>query len=252
MADSSFFNAYLSSLPGANTKAAKGGQIYPSSLDPTQPLSKKQLKSLPTITEKARGEFGFSTDEYATGRPTYSDLLKRAVETGVGGIEKVKGGEDFVRGEAPGRASYLSSQVRSGTLSPQEAAAQFEAFGTAYQVPGTYETTTQLSQLQRGKGPSGEQYRPFTQTASQLLGLGKLNPEQMKGYEQAAQAMGKTGSPEAFSQFLGQALMASPEYIRKTPLAFTANLPFEGKYGVPYQKDGAVTGNFRFRPPSFA
>ena len=252
MADSTFFNTYLSSLPKVNQqKAARSGRLYPS-LDPSQPLPGKLRNALPTVTEKALGEFGFETGEYATGSPTYVNLLKRAVETGVGSIEKIKGGEDYLTKEAPGRASYLASQVRSGKLSAEEAASQFEAFGNAYQIPGTYETTTQLSELQRGKGPSGEQFRPFTQAASQLLGLGKLSPEQMKGYEEAAQAMGKTGSSEAFSQFLGQALMASPDYIRKTPLAFTANLPFEGKYGIPYQKDGAVTGTFRFRPPSFA
>jgi hypothetical protein len=137
-------------------------------------------------------------------------------------------------------------------LSPQEAATEFEAFGSAYQIPGTYETSKQLSELKRGEAPSGAQYRPFSQTAAQLLGMGQLSPQQLEGYEKAAQAVGKTGSPEAFSQFLGQALMSSPDYIRKNPLAFTANLPFEGKYGVPHQAGGAMTGTFRFKPPSFA
>jgi hypothetical protein len=252
MAKSSFFDAFLSSVPTGNQQIEKGAQIYPSALDPNKPLTKKQSKSLPTVTERALDQFGFPTGEYATGRPTYSDLLKRSVEVGVGGIEKTKAGEEFFRSEAPGRAEYLTEQVRGGRLSPQEAASQFEAFGSAYQVPGTFKTAAELSKLSPGQAPSAERYRPFTQTASQLLGLGQLSPTQLKGYEQAAQAMGKTGSAEAFSQFLGQALMTSPDYLRKNPLAFTANLPFGGKYGVPHQVGGSVTGTYRFRPPSFA
>jgi len=252
MAKSSFFDAFLSSAPTANQSSERGSQIYPSALDPTKSLSKKQLRSLPSITERADDQYGFSTGEFATGRPTYSDLIKRSVEVGVGGMEKVKAGEEFFRSEAPGRAEYLAEQVRGGRLSPQDAASQFEAFGTAYQVPGSYKTASELSKLTPGQAPSAAQFRPFTQTASQLLGLGQLSPQQLEGYEKAAQSIGKTGSPEAFSQFFGQALMSSPDYIRKNPLAFTANLPFGGKYGVPHQAGGGVTGTFRFRPPSFA
>jgi hypothetical protein len=46
-------------------------------------------------------------------------------------------------------------------------------------------------------------------------------------------------------------MLTSPEYIRKTPLAFAANLPYGGQYGVGYSlPDGTQTGTFRFKPPS--
>jgi hypothetical protein len=46
-------------------------------------------------------------------------------------------------------------------------------------------------------------------------------------------------------------MLSSPEYVRKTPLAFAANLPYGGKYGVGYQTpDGTFTGTYRFKPPS--
>jgi len=228
-------------------RATTGGSAYT-----LQPQKKRVGKATPSLAEPIYDEYGFPTSEYLTGKPSYPNLLKRSVEIGVGGVEKIKAGEEFFRKEAPGRAKYLAEQVRGGRLSPQEAATQFEEFGTSYKIPGTYETAAGLSKLAPGTAPSGSQFRPFTQTATQLLGLGQLSPEQLKGYEKAAQAVGKTSSPEAFSQFLGQALMSSPDYLRKNPLAFTANLPFGGQYGVPHQAGGSVTGTFRFKPPSFA
>ena len=72
----------------------------------------------------------------------------------------------------------------------------------------------------------------------------------MTAFANAARAANKT-SPEAFLNLLQADLMSSPEYIRKTPLAFAANLPYGGKYGVGYQTpDGTFTGTYRFKPPS--
>ena len=241
MSKSSFFDAFLSSADLDSSPNNSYGRFQ------TKPKQNK-----PATSEPVYDNYGFPTGEFAVGKVDYKNLLQRAAEVGVGGINKSKTSVDFLKSEAPGRADYLASQVRSGKLSPEEAATEFESFGSTYQVPGTYATSKQLSELKKGEGPSGAQYRPFSQTAAQLLGLGQLNPQQLEGYEKAAQAMGKTGSPEAFSQFLGQALMASPDYIRKNPLAFTANLPFGGKYGVPYQVGGVSTGTFRFKPQSFA
>ena len=166
-------------------------------------------------------------------------------------IKQIQKTETDIIESAPEYAQFLAGQVTRGERSPIEASDLFADFGLAYGVPGAFKTAEELGSMAMGQAPEGvvERYRPFQQFSAKQLGIG-LTEEDIKSTEAAARALGKT-TPEAFSQFLGQKMLSSPEYIRKTPLAFTANLPFGGQYGVGYQTPGGTfTGTYRFKPPS--
>jgi hypothetical protein len=166
-------------------------------------------------------------------------------------IKQIQKTEAEIRRTAPDYAQFLASQITRGERSPIEASDLYADFGLAYGIPDAFKTASTLGSMTMGEAPAGavERYRPFQQFAAKQLGI-NLSEEDIKSTEAAARALGKT-SPEAFSQFLGQAMLTSPEYIRKTPLAFAANLPHGGQYGVGYSlPDGTQTGTFRFKPPS--
>lgn len=166
-------------------------------------------------------------------------------------VKDIRQSDSGIAKQAPEYAQFLAGQVSRGERSPLEASDLFADFALAYDVPGAFQTASELGRLQMGKAPKGsiERYRPFQAFAAQALGIG-LSEEDVKLTEQTARALGKT-SPEAFSQLLGQRMLSSPEYIRKTPLAFAANLPYGGKYGVGYQTpEGTFTGTYRFKPPT--
>jgi hypothetical protein len=194
-------------------------------------------------------QFGFPTGEIKSGGTSSQEQIKRLSETGLSALFDIRKGEENIFSQAGDYAQYLTDQVGAGRLSPQEASSRFEDFGLAYKLPETFKVAGQIASTTRGITPTStvQSYRPFTQFAAQQLGLGQLSESQLQGYEKAAQAVGKAATPEAFSEFLGTALMSSPEYIRSNPLAFMANLPYGGKYGMPYRTaDGAMTGTFRF------
>jgi len=206
------------------------------------------------------------------GKPTLSSILNPSVETdpkksssnagfnrlirslrstGLGAIKDVKGYDTAIGKDAPEYADFLASQVRRGYRSPEEASDLFADFGMAYDVPGSFKVARDLSTMPAGLAPkeSVARYRPFQEFAARQLGL-SLSEQDVQSTEEAARALGKT-SPEEFANFLGAKMMSSPEYIRKNPLAFAANLPYEGKYGVGYQTpEGTFTGTYRFKPPT--
>lgn len=166
-------------------------------------------------------------------------------------IKEIQKTEETIKQTAPDYARFLAGQITRGERSPLEASDLYADFGLAYGIPDAFKTAETLGGMSMGFAPEGtvERYRPFQQFAASQLGI-NLSEQEIKATEAAARALGKT-SPEAFSQFLGQKMLTSPEYIRKTPLAFAANLPYGGRYGVGYQKpDGTLTGTFRFKPPS--
>jgi hypothetical protein len=166
-------------------------------------------------------------------------------------IKQIQRTEKDLTQSAPDYAEFLAGQVSRGERSPIEASDLYADFGLAYGIPDAFKTASTLGSMAMGAAPEGvvERYRPFQQFAAQQLGI-NLSEQDIKSTEAAARALGKT-SPEAFSQFLGQKMLTSPEYIRKTPLAFAANLPFGGQYGVGYsQPNGTQTGTYRFKPPS--
>ncbi|RPJ30625.1 MAG: hypothetical protein EHM17_14440 [Verrucomicrobiaceae bacterium] len=166
-------------------------------------------------------------------------------------IKNIRETERVTEESAQDYADFLAGQVSRGERSPIEASDMYADFGLAYNIPDAFKTATQLGSQAAGLAPEGtvEKYRPFQEFAARSLGIG-LSAEDIKSTEEAARALGKT-SPEAFTQFLGQKMLSSPEYVRKTPLAFAANLPYGGKYGVGYQTpDGTFTGTYRFKPPS--
>jgi hypothetical protein len=194
-------------------------------------------------------KFGFPTGDIKSGGTSTNKQVQRLTEVGLSSLFNVRKGEENILSQAGDYAQYLTDQIGAGRLSPQEASSRFEDFGLAYKLPETFKIAGQIAGTTRGVTPTStvESYRPFTQFAAQQLGLGQLSEGQLKGYEQAAQAIGKAATPEAFSEFLGTALMSSPEYIRSNPLAFMSNLPYGGKYGIPYRTaGGAMTGTFRF------
>lgn len=180
-----------------------------------------------------------------------SGLLKKLRGLGNIPIQEIKQDERSFEKTAPDYASYLAGQVGRGEKSPEEAADLFANFGISYDVPDAFKTAEKLGSLTQGQAAPGavERYRPFQKFAATQLGIG-LTEEDIKSTEEAARSLGKT-TPEAFSEFLGAKMLSSPEYIRKTPLAMTANLPFGGKYGIGYQTpQGTFTGTYRFKPPS--
>jgi hypothetical protein len=174
--------------------------------------------------------------------------LKKISDIGIKGIQR---SQAEITQNAADYARFLAGQVGRGQRSPLEASDIYADFGLAYGIPDTFKTAEQLAGLSSGLAPEGtvEQFRPFQTFAAKQLGV-DLTEQDIKETEAAARALGKT-SPETFSQFLEAKLLTSPDYIRKNPLAFTANLPFGGRYGVGYQTaDGGFTGTYRFKPPS--
>lgn len=190
-------------------------------------------------TEKKGGSTGFKS------------ALKRLTKIGNIPVNQIQKTEEVTKESAGDYAKFLAGQVSRGERSPIEASDLFADFGLAYRIPDAFKTAEQLGSLKAGLAPEGtvEKYRPFQEFAARSLGIG-LTEEDVKSTEAAARALGKT-SPEAFSQFLGQKMLSSPEYIRKNPLAFAANLPYGGQYGVGYQTPGGTfTGTYRFKPQS--
>lgn len=166
------------------------------------------------------------------------------------GIKEIQKSDKEIAENAMDYARYLQGQVARGEKSNVEAADLFSNFGIAYGVPDTFKTAETLSKMSPGIAPASsvERFRPFQSFAAKQLGLG-LTEEDIIETENAARALGYT-SPELFSKFLGSKLLTSPDYIRKNPLAFSASLPYEGRYGVPYKSGGGFTGTFRFKPPT--
>lgn len=178
----------------------------------------------------------------------FSRRLKKISDIGIKGIQR---SDAEITQNAADYARFLAGQVGRGQRSPLEASDIYADFGLAYGIPDTFKTAEQLGSLSTGLAPEGtvERFRPFQTFAAKQLGV-TLDEQQIKETEAAARALGKT-SPEQFAQFLEAKLLTSPEYIRKNPLAFTANLPFGGRYGVGYQTaDGGFTGTYRFKPPT--
>lgn len=166
------------------------------------------------------------------------------------GEKQIKLSDKQIRQNAADYAKFLAGQVSRGERSPIEASDLYADFGLAYNVPGAFSTAEQLGSMAGGLAPEGtvEKFRPFQTFAAKQLGV-TLTEDDIRETEEAARVLGKT-SPELFSQFLGAKLLSSPEYIRKNPLAFAANLPYNGRYGVGYQSGGSFTGTYRFKPPS--
>lgn len=184
----------------------------------------------------------------ATG---YKAAIRDIKKIGVLPVKEIQKTEEVTKESASDYAQFLAGQVSRGEKSPVEASDIYADFGLAYNIPDAFKTAEQLGTLKAGLAPEGtvEKYRPFQEFAARSLGIG-LTEEDIKSTEAAARALGKT-SPEAFSQFLGQKMLSSPDYIRKNPLAFAANLPYGGKYGVGYQTPGGTfTGTYRFNPGS--
>lgn len=178
-------------------------------------------------------------------------MTRKLRQLGVGATQEIQKSEEDIKRDASEYAQYLAGQVRRGEKSPGEASDLFSDYAISYRVPGGFKTSEQLAGLSQGMAPAGstDRYDPFIGLAAKNLGI-NFSAEQAQGVKEAARALGKT-TPEAFSQFLGATMMSSPEYIRKTPLAFAANLPYGGEYGVGYQTPkGTMTGTYRFKPPS--
>jgi hypothetical protein len=178
----------------------------------------------------------------------FSRRLKKISDLGIKGIQK---SDAQITENAADYARFLAGQVGRGQRSPLEASDIYADFGIAYGIPDAFKTAEQLAGLSTGLAPEGtvERFRPFQTFAAKQLGV-DLTEQDIKETEEAARALGKT-SPELFSQFLEAKLTTSPDFIRKNPLAFSANLPFGGQYGVGYQTaDGSFTGTYRFKPPS--
>jgi len=211
----------------------------------------KKGTSLSEVGRPIRDEFGYPTERVKTTGTSVGKLTKLLGEFGIRAQEDLAAKEANIRESAPDYAQYLGTAVQRGQKSAAEAQDLFANFAKQYGVKGGYQTASQLGGLTMGTADESAvaRYRPFQELAAKTLGI-SLSEEDIKGTEAAARALGKT-SPEAFSEFLGKRMTASPEYIRKTPLAFTANLPFEGKYGVGYQTpEGTFTGTYRFKPPT--
>lgn len=191
----------------------------------------------------------FATKAAAKKKGGFGRRLKKLGDIGIKGI---KVSDERIKQTAIDYANYLQGQVSRGEKSRQEAGDIFANFGIAYGIPDTFKIAEQLSSMSQGIAPSSdvEKFRPYQTFAAKQLGIG-LTEEDIKGTEAAAQALGYT-TPELFSKFLGAKMLTSSEYIRKNPQAFTANLPFGGEYGVPYQSGGTFTGTYRFKPPSTA
>jgi len=192
-----------------------------------------------------------STEKKSGGSYGFRSALKQLKALGRYPVTEIKESEDLIKESAPDYAAYLAGQIGRNAKSAAEAGDLFSAFSAAYNIPGGFKTASELASMAPGlpSEASVARYRPYQQYAAKALGL-NLSEEDVKSTEAVARALNKT-TPEAFSQLLGQKMLSSPEYIRKTPLAFAANLPYGGKYGVGYQTpEGTFTGTYRFKPPS--
>lgn len=199
-----------------------------------------------TKTEKAPGIF--SPDYGKEKKGSFGRKLRKIADIGIKGTQKF---DTEITRNAQEYAQFLAGQVGRGERSPIEASDLYADFGLAYGVPGAFKTAAQLGSMAQGTAPTGtvERMRDFQEWAAKSLGI-SWGAEDVKGVEAAALAMNKT-SPEAFARLLGQSMLNSPEYIKKNPLAFSANLPFQGYYGVGYQAPGGgFTGTYRFKPPT--
>lgn len=247
-ANNAFFDYLNKGKAGDTDVSARLGNIEKAlgittgtSPDPTLSslLGSAQAKTTEGTKKKSGGSYGFK------------GALRRLTALGRYPVKEIKESENLITESAPDYAQYLAGQIGRGQKSPEEASDLFSAFSAAYNVPGGFKTAEGLGSMSMGQAPAGtvERYRPFQEFAAKTLGIG-LTAEDVKSTEEAARSLGKT-TPEEFSQFLGQKMLSSPEYIRKTPLAFAANLPYGGKYGVGYQTpQGSFTGTYRFKPPS--
>lgn len=211
----------------------------------------KKGTPLSDVGRPIRDEFGYPTERAKTGGTQIGKLTKILSEYGIRAQEDISKLEKYGKESASDYSNYLAGLSDANQLTPLEASQQFANYASKFGIEGGYKTAAELAARPKGVAPASavERYRPFQELAAKTLGI-SLSEEDIKGTEAAARALGKT-SPEAFSEFLGKRMTASPEYIRKTPLAFTANLPFEGKYGVGYQTpEGTFTGTYRFKPPT--
>jgi hypothetical protein len=178
----------------------------------------------------------------------FSRRLKKISDFGIKGIQK---SDAEITQSAADYARFLEGQVRRDQRSALEASDIYADFGLAYGIPDTFKTAERLASLSTGLAPEGtvEKFRPFQVFAAKQLGV-DLTEQEIKETEAAARSLGKN-TPELFAQFLEAKLTTSPDFIRKNPLAFSANLPAGGRYGVGYQTaDGTFTGTYRFKPPS--
>ena len=197
--------------------------------------------------------FGSGTAEKTDnkGGGASSGLARKLRNIGNIPIKDIRKTERVTEESAQDYADFLSGQVSRGERSPIEASDMYADFGLAYNIPDAFKTATQLGSQVAGTAPASavDKFLPFQEYAARKLGVSR-SAEDMTAFANAARAANKT-SPEAFLNLLQADLMSSPEYIRKTPLAFAANLPYGGKYGVGYQTpDGTFTGTYRFKPPS--
>lgn len=211
----------------------------------------KKGTSLSEVGRPIKDEFGFPTERVKTAGSSVGKLSKLLSEYGIRAQEDISKLEEYEKKSAPEYAKYLASLSDLNQLTPTEASQQFLNFASKYGIEGGYKTAAELAARPKGVAPTSavERFRPYQQMAAKTLGI-SLSEEDIKGTEAAALALNKT-TPEAFADLLGKRMLASPEYIRKTPLAFTANLPFGGKYGVGYQTpEGTFTGTYRFKPPT--
>jgi hypothetical protein len=190
----------------------------------------------------------FSQETTKEKKGSFPKRLKKISDIGIKGIQR---SESEITKNAREYAQFLAGQIERGERTPIEASDLYADFGLSYGVPGAFKTAADLGSMTGGTLSTStvEKYRPYQEFAAKTLGI-SWNPEDYEGIEAAATSMGKT-SPEAFSRLLGQVMLNSPEYIKKNPLAFSANLPAGGYYGVGYQAPGGgFTGTYRFKPPS--
>jgi hypothetical protein len=201
-----------------------------------------------TLESAAMDAFSAKGDTKKNDSSSFNRYLRKIGNLGIKNIQKR---DKDIAQNAQDYAQFLAGQVSRGERSPTEASDLYADFGLAYKVPDAFKTAADLGSMIQGAAPTGtvERMRPFQEFAAKSLGI-SWSPEDMKGAEAAAASMGKT-SPEEFSRLLGQTMLNSPEYIKKNPLAFSANLPFGGAYGVGYQAPGGgFTGTYRFKPPT--
>lgn len=211
----------------------------------------KKGTPLSEVGRPIKDRFGYPTERVKTGGTSLGKLTKLLSEYGIRAQEDISKLEKYGRESATDYANYLTQLSDSNQLSPLEASREFADYASKFGIEGGYKTAAELAARPKGVAPASavERFRPYQEMAAKTLGI-SLSEEDIKGTEEAARALGKT-TPEAFADLLGKRMLASPEYIRKTPLAFTANLPFGGKYGVGYQTpEGTFTGTYRFKPPT--
>lgn len=253
----SFFNY----LPGSNRNApsisdedlmaAIEARLGTSLGATTAEDGEKKGISIGEIGRPVKDPFGYPTERVRPPGTSVGKLTKLLSEYGIRAQEDISKLEKYGKESAPDYANYVAGLIDTNQLTPLEASQQFADYASKFGIEGGYKTAGELAARPKGVAPSSavERFRPYQEMAAKTLGI-SLSEEDIKGTEEAARALGKT-TPEAFADLLGKRMLASPEYIRKTPLAFTANLPFEGKYGVGYQTpEGTFTGTYRFKPPT--